>query len=465
MLTSSSTLPLHVSLKCNENLTGHKKGDNERFRSEQRLNEQVDSPAPKSLTMSSNGAEALDTNPLRILRNKDYPIIRPRLKVNVPESANNKMNENLSSLTQSGEPCESPTYLTNPQYSFSDKDINIEQKDIEKFISDKGIENLNPLPLPPRDRNKIQLTNVKRHVRKYPLIIPVSNLQRTLCKVSSHENKSLDATDGDEIDGSSEVTLPSPSYKHNYNMPRTVTKPAEVKKMQSLLSDHSYINKESLVRDENKNVTKEPTVTAANDFNYRLYENVDNLQMQLDNPDMASLHFESILENDVNLMGNASAAVPAAAPNQRVSLKEQKDNYDIPKSSPDLENNNSIKMSDADESEKHSTFGQQTTKNDGFYFPRYRKSLSLTHTHPPIDFTELEEVNEEDEKILERKLKDSNSVSCEDLLEFADKKPKGKERGIESDEVRIMIKVLGTVVSHFIFLSYFYYKWLYITLV
>lgn len=37
----------------------------------------------------------------------------------------------------------------------------------------------------------------------------------------------------------------------------------------------------------------------------------------------------------------------------------------------------------------------------------------------------------------------SNSVSCEDLLEFSEKKPNGRERGAESDEVRIMIKVLG----------------------
>lgn len=40
----------------------------------------------------------------------------------------------------------------------------------------------------------------------------------------------------------------------------------------------------------------------------------------------------------------------------------------------------------------------------------------------------------------------SNSVSCEDLLEFSEKKPNGRERGAESDEVRIMIKVLGAKV-------------------
>lgn len=41
----------------------------------------------------------------------------------------------------------------------------------------------------------------------------------------------------------------------------------------------------------------------------------------------------------------------------------------------------------------------------------------------------------------------SNSVSCEDLLEFSEKKPNGRERGAESDEVRIMVKVLGPKVS------------------
>lgn len=36
----------------------------------------------------------------------------------------------------------------------------------------------------------------------------------------------------------------------------------------------------------------------------------------------------------------------------------------------------------------------------------------------------------------------SDHVSVEDLLEFADQKPCGRQRGVESDEVRIMCKVL-----------------------
>lgn len=38
-------------------------------------------------------------------------------------------------------------------------------------------------------------------------------------------------------------------------------------------------------------------------------------------------------------------------------------------------------------------------------------------------------------------------VSCEDLLEFADTKPSSRARGNDSDEVRIMSKVLGNDVS------------------
>lgn len=36
----------------------------------------------------------------------------------------------------------------------------------------------------------------------------------------------------------------------------------------------------------------------------------------------------------------------------------------------------------------------------------------------------------------------TDHVSVEDLLEFADQKPSSRQRGVESDEVRIMNKVL-----------------------
>lgn len=208
-------------------------------------------PAPRPNTLPTRGSfsnrELTDlngANPLHILRDKNYRIIRPRMKVNslgVMDSTNvdSSLLLNDSNLNPE-EACESPSYLTNTQYTFSERDVNIHQSDTKKFIGNKEIENLNPIPLPPRDRNKVLLTNVKRHVRKHPLIIPASGLQRTLNKVTTPVEE-MDpalgfaaAMNHDEIDGSSKAA--ANSNKINYNMPRTSTKPAESIKLKQYSS-------------------------------------------------------------------------------------------------------------------------------------------------------------------------------------------------------------------------------------
>lgn len=183
----------------------------------------------------------VDANPLHILRDKNYRIVRPRIKVNSMQPAD-AMGLDLASLAANynpDEPCESPSYLTHTQYTFSERDVNLHNNIAQKCIGSKEIENLNPIPLPPRDRNKILLTNVKRHVRKHPLIIPATNLQRTLNKVTSPmEDKDpvaafANAMHHDEIDGNGKLAS---SSKINYNTPRTSTKPAEVNKMKQYTS-------------------------------------------------------------------------------------------------------------------------------------------------------------------------------------------------------------------------------------
>lgn len=212
-------------------------------------------PAPRpnssstpNATKSGRDPTDSDTNPLHILRDKNYRIIRPRMKVN-------SMGSELTSIDgltvtdtnpNQDEACESPSYLTNTQYTFSERDVNIHQSDSQKFIGNKEIENLNPIPLPPRDRNKVLLTNVKRHVRKHPLIIPASGLQRTLNKVTTPTdeknpiNSLTDQLNHDEIDGTSKSS--SNSNKINYNMPRTSTKPAEVMKLKQYTSSWYFIS-------------------------------------------------------------------------------------------------------------------------------------------------------------------------------------------------------------------------------
>lgn len=199
-----------------------------------------DKPAPSTLPNRNvskfpDDHHDIDANPLHILRDKNYRIVRPRIKVH-PDATNL---DTAPTQCIPDEACESPSYLTHTQYTFSERDINIHNNNTHKFIGSKEIENLNPIPLPPRDRNKVLLTNVKRHVRKHPLIVPASSLQRTLNKVTSPmEEKESGAAFAnvlhhDEIDGSGKSTS---SSKINYNTPRTSTKPAEVNKMKQYTS-------------------------------------------------------------------------------------------------------------------------------------------------------------------------------------------------------------------------------------
>lgn len=204
-------------------------------------------PAPRPNTLPNRSSTLTkpdqtdpDTNPLHILRDKNYRIIRPRMKVNSIDATTIDGTTSIDANGNQDDACESPSYLTNTQYTFSERDVNIHHNDTQKFIGNKEIENLNPIPLPPRDRNKVLLTNVKRHVRKHPLIIPASGLQRTLSKVTTpiDEKNPLSAFSAamnhDEIDGSAKSL--SNSNKINYNMPRTSTKPAEVMKLKQYTS-------------------------------------------------------------------------------------------------------------------------------------------------------------------------------------------------------------------------------------
>lgn len=466
-------------------------------------------PRPNTLPMRHSLSSAVkskpdhietDSNPLRILRDKNYPIVRPRMRVNIDNNDTNGINGN------GDDACESPSYLTNPEYTFSERDVNIQHNDTQKFIGNKEIENLNPIPLPPRDRNKILPTNVKRHVRKHPLIIPASGLQRTLNKVTTPVEEKFSALpttqhqkqqqqrqrEIDEVDGTTKQALNS--NKINYNTPRTSTKPAEASKLHPIPIDHSYINQEDInvfsKSDEEKMYTKKFIENNFPDTSYRTYENLDSLRAQMNNIDSASLHFESILESDgANKVGETSI-VDSSVNGFGFELRNT-ENYDVPRTS--IEMRSSMRHSSAastasvavtaaataadierkknEFSQKYPNYSQPRNElSDNALFLKFRAEADGKEMHSDtsstkrtisnqssIDFGQVENVNEENDKILERKLQDSNSVSCEDLLEFADKKPKGKERGIESDEVRIMTKVLGSIVSRKVFFLFFFF--------
>lgn len=218
--------------------------------------------------------------------------------------------------------------------------------------------------------------------------------------------------------------------------------------------------------------------------------------MQTDNTDSASLHFESILEGDISqnhgsggdstadANGNRDMAAVAgpstgtatAAGIDHFLFDIQRDNYDIPRNNvnpsastmersyqnTDLNIDIDIERKKREFSYKYTNYGQPKNELTGnALFNKFRDAAdgcaivapssadAANHNHVDDDDDDDTIDTNDDEQLSEGKLKgsNSNSVSCEDLLEFANKKPKGKERGIESDEVRIMTKVLGTNVS------------------
>lgn len=406
---------------------------------------------------SSSKSPDVDSNPLRILRDKNYPIVRPRLKTTTELPSSSGLSKMTVGDTVAAT-CESPSYLTNTEYTFSERDVNIHRGEAHKPTANKEIENLNPIPLPPRDRNKVMQTNVKRHVRKYPLIIPVSGLQRTLSKVTSPVD--------DKVDGFAD-------FKNSADPLNSVQSETNV----SAHAEATFYTKKFI---ENNfpvncgNVNNTPTE--------RTYENLDTLRYQMqDCTDSASLHFESILEDDCNKFDEMQS--PDVANDFMFEI--QKDHYRKSSSvqladETDETRNLDIEKKKLEFSHRYPKYVQPKNElADNILFNKIKETVesmapppppppapstevlemqSTTLSAPPVSYpTNVSEEHLESydvpdggnasSPIAERKLEDSNSVSCEDLLEFSDKKPKGRERGIESDEVRIMAKVLGVAVS------------------
>ncbi|KAL5287489.1 hypothetical protein ACFFRR_008400 [Megaselia abdita] len=154
-------------------------------------------------------------------------------------------------------------------------------------------------------------------------------------------------------------------------------------------------NKMQLVTQQKVNAI---CTTPLTERNFRIYSNVNHIQKISNNSaDTASLQFESILEDDqVNMM-----------------------------SSPDVIDGFCPFSINKEVFNKNSTEVHNRSLNDD----------------------ELRNMDIERRKTIEIAtnagiLQNANSVSSEDLLQFS-KSPDGRERGIESDEVRTMLKVLG----------------------
>lgn len=215
----------------------------------------------------------------------------------------------------------------------------------------------NPIPLPPRDRNKPLLASKPRHTRKHPLIIPASSIQRTLDKVNvvTPEDRANNPLDANFCDNNVKV-LPEPFYIN-----------------QRLVGSDTSID------------------TPERDF------------------DTESLHFEAQIDSDLAALDE----IPSEDLDTQIKL-------------PPVEGYNPITKP------MRQVYGQIVDNG--------RRSVDLVDGR-------CETSNSKEVLLCHKR----DHVSCEDLLEFADSKPSSRARGNDSDEVRIMSKVLGAEVRLFYF--------------
>ncbi|EDW08465.2 activated Cdc42 kinase-like isoform X2 [Drosophila mojavensis] len=372
------------------------------------------------------------------------------------------------------EPCESPSYMTHPSYKFPEP------------------QETNVLPLPSREGKKQVKTSAKRHVRKYPLIIPANGVQRTLSKVADF---------GDASPQPQQQTLQQ--QQQHQQQTRSIEVVAAVRS--------SSVRRRPDAREYENMPAIAGEASAAH-----TYQNLDKLEKQAPADaagltDSASLQFESILEGDMSKEGmvlqspdvtdgfynfsiqkehyNKSKDVgfePAQATGLYVNDDELR-NLDKPLATSNSSSNldsaavpqemaptaasaaaavaaaaaaaaSSTTAATAAEEPLESISTRRFASADNelagnALFKKVRASVNQAMNRNSINGNEVASNNStpalkpqteaEYFAATAARLADSNSVSCEDLLEFSDKKPRGCERGVDSDEVRIMVKVLG----------------------
>lgn len=426
--------------------------------------------APRPTTLPTRGAA-------NRLRKSEMGLFKDANQIDVNHSqapANNRMGDSLS-------PCESPSYVTTTAaYKFPEQTPNAIEGEH------------NSLPqLPPKEGKKHIKANPKRHVRKYPLIIPANGVQRTLNRVMDDEDKTGLLNTPAANMNSSEPSLRSvkpfninKSHSHMAEYENTnalqkncFAKQVEERTYQNVgLDDTASLQFESILEaDSNKDqVLQSPDVTDGF-YNFSIQKDHyhKSKEVDFDAQKLASgLYVNEDEFRNLDIDKNKAKQAKQNADNKRSqesldtkppAMTEEKpdkmleitdDSFDQSPTSPVVPNPEMlIKTGAPPASLKPLKADNELAGNALFKKVResvdkamIKKTDSAEGPSPGLEgvkpLTEAEMFS-----AAVNRLNDCNSVSCEDLLEFSDKKPKGPERGVDSDEVRIMMKVLGKDVS------------------
>jgi len=439
------------------------------------------------------------SSPLKALRDKSFPIVKPRLRI-LPSVGSESVNSTTFLLDHDCEnPCETPSYMANADGNFSLSVDSLKTTSTPK-AEVRPIEHKteNPLPLPPRDRSTLQLNIAqKRHVRKYPLIIPASATQRTLDKVNQItpvEDKSEIFTEASNFKAPTTSSAVNTSYDINNDNDDDDDDDdvfEDLKKDTKISQEfEENVNNYGMIKGLEKNYTKDfiennfpstsfqdlrmPSVSVTNEA--RTYQNIEDFQKRFsshEQSDTASLHFESILEdenvvNDVQISddmvdgfglfesensGNNSKANSRNNCASRVINNHCNSSSSFPfkrvERKPFSVSTSSIESKKNEFSQKFPKY--KMPKNElasNALFNKIKESVEMAANTDECEIElEMENQNNSGGNSPCELKRSINHVSCEDLLDFSDKKPLGPERGLESDEVRIIRKMFGNKVS------------------
>ncbi|KAH0549181.1 hypothetical protein KQX54_006794, partial [Cotesia glomerata] len=412
-----------------------------------------------------------DTNPLRMLRS-GLPV-RPRVRGNkqlslglttpqidetVGLSDNSKLSTDFYQVGSSTFP-KTGELVNNSLPIFSTQSLERHNSlmNIENSQNQNNFEE-NPIPLPPRDRSRTlqSKSNLPRHQRKHPLIIPGGGISRTLAKAIATSSVE------DQIDGVvPSINLSNPNVSFSTQMIPTTSlsnNPApnspdeferridsELAALDSLSLENNcshpcgmisedLLENSDLSDDSSKHNHKKIDSDAVKNSNYLI--NSENSQ----NKNVIKLSFDVVTEthsdsknitDDVNSLRSTSLnsngdESDALAPVKSNALALTEFSYLQNKTSSPLnlfDANVTANESDSDEDQKFKS-PKTTTGN-------------------------VSKIQETDDRSARGSdlYRQSDHVSCEDLLEFACDRPnvrrtRGPHNGAQSDEVRIMLKVL-----------------------
>ncbi|XP_043260817.1 activated Cdc42 kinase-like isoform X6 [Colletes gigas] len=328
-----------------------------------------------------------DTNPLRMLRS-GVPIVRPRIRGNKHSSLSGHQEDFTGesfhfdayhSGSRTLPKIRAPPPPPLPHTRHLERHHSLE---IENNQNQNNVDE-NPIPLPPRDRSKTlqPKSSLPRHQRKHPLIIPGGGVTRTLAKM-------VTAPVEDQVDGSQRTCgVAGTSGQEGYLAESSGNSPEEFE--QRIDSELSALD--ALPSDETR------------------------------------LHRFSVISED--LLEFSDNLIDCDSSDSLQATKESTDSMDRFQRKVSVESKSSLKSSqesDALESNKQQepTQTKDSPAVEGF------QGLSKTCTRLSSDLS-----------------RQSDHVSCEDLLEFACDGPnarrtRGPQNGEQSDEVRIMMKVL-----------------------